>query len=94
MCSSDLASIFGHSGFMATSYKQKVGHTMGVSGLLETCLLLDDIKNGFVPGIENRTQEDDVFLSQDTDVGKEVNILSLAAGMGNVYSAAVLTTEF
>ena len=89
-----IASIFGHSGFMATSYKQKIGHTMGVSGLLETCLLLDDIKNGFVPGIENRTQEDDVFLSQDTDVGKEVNILSLAAGMGNVYSAAVLTTEF
>jgi 3-oxoacyl-(acyl-carrier-protein) synthase len=89
-----ISGIFGHSGFMATSYKQKIGHTMGVSGLLETCLLLDDIQNGFVPGIENRTEDDEVYLSQDTDVDNGQTILSLAAGMGNVYSAVVLTTEF
>lgn len=78
--------------FVATSYKQVIGHTMGVSGLLETCLLIDNMNSGFVPGIPNRTQEDDVFLSHDIDAPKGA-ILSLAAGMGNVYSAAVMTTE-
>ena len=78
--------------FVATSYKAKIGHTMGASGLLETCLLLDDLKRGVVPKIENRTEHDDRFLSHDeSDPGGL--ILSLAAGMGNVYSAAVLSTE-
>lgn len=75
--------------FVATSYKQKIGHTMGASGLLETCLLLDDMKNGIVPKIENRTDKDDVFLSEDAKVPSGY-ILSLAAGMGNIYSAAIL----
>jgi len=78
--------------FVATSYKQKIGHTMGPSGLLETCLLLDDIKLGFVPGIANRTTEDATYLSRDV-LAPPGLIMSLAAGMGNVYSAAVLTTE-
>lgn len=78
--------------FVATSYKQVVGHTMGVSGLLETCMLIDNMNSGFVPAIPNRTQEDDVFLSHDVEAPKGA-ILSLAAGMGNVYSAAVMTTE-
>jgi 3-oxoacyl-(acyl-carrier-protein) synthase len=78
--------------YVATSYKAKIGHTMGASGLLETCLLLDDLKRGVVPKIENRTEHDDRFLSHDeSDPGGL--ILSLAAGMGNVYSAAVLSTE-
>ena len=77
--------------FVATSYKAKIGHTMGSSGLLETCLLLDDMARGVVPGIANRTNKDDRFLSHDVAVpGK--SILSLAAGMGNIYSAAVLHT--
>ena len=84
--------IFGHGGFVATSYKQVIGHTMGVSGLLETCLLIDNMAHGFVPAIPNRTQEDNCFLSYDADA-PEGAILSLAAGMGNVYSAAVMTTE-
>ncbi len=75
--------------FVATSYKQKIGHTMGASGLLETCLLLDDMRNGFVPKIENRTKDDDVYLSYDAKPPKGL-ILSLAAGMGNIYSAAIL----
>jgi len=75
--------------FVATSYKQKIGHTMGASGLLETCLLLDDIKKGFVPKIENRTEHDDVYLSEDVTPPNGY-ILSLAAGMGNIYSAAIL----
>jgi 3-oxoacyl-(acyl-carrier-protein) synthase len=78
--------------FVATSYKQVIGHTMGVSGLLETCMLIDNMNSGFVPAIPNRTQEDDVYLSHDIEAPKGA-ILSLAAGMGNVYSAAVLTTE-
>jgi len=75
-------------GFIATSYKQKIGHTMGSSGLLETLLLLGDIKAGFVPAIENRTENDSVFLSESTSPPDGL-ILSLAAGMGNIYSAAI-----
>ncbi len=74
--------------FVATSYKQKIGHTMGSSGLLETLLLLDDIKSGFVPAIENRTKTDSVFLSEST-APPDGLIMSLAAGMGNIYSAAI-----
>jgi len=74
--------------FVATSYKPKIGHTMGSSGLLETLLLLDDIQKGFVPGIDNRTETDSVFLSESVKPPKGY-ILSLAAGMGNIYSAAI-----
>lgn len=74
--------------FVATSYKQKIGHTMGSSGLLETLLLLNDIKSGVVPAIENRTEIDSVFLS-DSTTPPDGLIMSLAAGMGNIYSAAI-----
>ena len=74
--------------FVATSYKQKIGHTMGSSGLLETLLLLDDLKSGYVPAIENRTETDSVFLSESVSKPDGL-ILSLAAGMGNIYSAAI-----
>ena len=74
--------------FIATSYKQRIGHTMGASGLLETCLLLDDIKKGIVPEILNRTEKDDVFLSEPASAPSGL-ILSLSAGMGNIYSSAI-----
>jgi len=74
--------------FVATSYKQKIGHTMGSSGLLETLLLLNDIKSGVVPAIANRTETDSVFLSESTTPPDGL-IMSLAAGMGNIYSAAI-----
>jgi len=74
--------------FVATSYKQRVGHTLAASGLMETGLLLDDLKQNLVPGIPNRTNTDDVFLSYDIPTVSGV-LLSLAAGMGNTYSAAL-----
>lgn len=74
--------------FMATSYKQRIGHTLAASGLLETGLLLDDIGAGVLPGIANRTEVDRVFLSQATPTQPDI-FLSLAAGMGNVYAAAI-----
>lgn len=77
--------------FVATAYKQRIGHTMGVSGLLETLLLFEDMKTGFVPGIPNRSEEDAVFLSAAAPVSDGL-ILSLAAGMGNIYSAAIFDT--
>jgi len=78
--------------FVATSYKQQIGHTMGASGLLETILLAEDLKSGQVPAIRNRTEDDDVFLSKP--VNKPDGLcLSLAAGMGNVYSAAIFNME-
>ena len=74
--------------FVATSYKQHIVHTVAASGLLETCLLLDDIRNGLVPAIKNRTEEDKVFLSEPTQAPDGL-LLSLAAGMGNIYAAAI-----
>jgi 3-oxoacyl-(acyl-carrier-protein) synthase len=87
-----LSAIFD-SPFIATSLKQHIGHTMGASGLLETCLLLDGLKKCLVPPILNRTKQDKVYLSQMTEVNKPVKILSLAAGMGNIYAAAVFDTQ-
>lgn len=76
-------------GFIATSLKPTIGHTMGASGLLETCLLLDSLREtGKVPAIKNRTEEDRVFISEDT-TPRDGLILSLAAGMGNIYSCAI-----
>ena len=80
--------------FQATSYKQHIGHTMGASGLLETCMMIDDLKKGLIRGIANRTNYDEFFLSQDnTCARKEQKILSLAAGMGNIYAAAIFDTS-
>lgn len=78
-----------HTPFIATSYKQHIGHTMGASGLLETCLLINDISKGIVPAIKNRTEKDNVFLSHDEAIDFKPKILSQAAGMGNIYAAAI-----
>lgn len=75
-------------GFVATSLKPTIGHTMGASGLLETLLLLENIHQGFIPAIENRTEEDPIFLSEKATYNGG-QILSLSAGMGNIYSAAL-----
>jgi hypothetical protein len=50
------------------------------------------MKKGIVPKIQNRTENDDVFLSQDREISGGV-VLSLAAGMGNVYSSALFDTR-
>jgi hypothetical protein len=56
-------------------------------------MLIDNIvADEIVPCIENRTAYDEVFLSEDIKA-PQGDILSLAAGMGNVYSAAVLSLE-
>ena len=78
------------SGFVATSYKPVIGHTMGASGLLELCLLTNAMHAGTIPAIPNRTEVDTVFLS-DPQPRPDGLMLALAAGMGNVYSAAVLS---
>ena len=83
-----LHSLFADS-FVATSFKPTIGHTMGASGLLETCMLFEEIKKtGMVPAIKNRTKVDDVFLSYQVRA-PQGQILSLAAGMGNIYTAAL-----
>lgn len=74
--------------FIATSYKQRIGHTLSASGLLETGLLFEDIARGSIPAIPNRTDDDPVFISRSCPAPDGV-VLSLAAGMGNVYSAAL-----
>ena len=71
--------------FIATSYKPSIGHTMGASGLLESVLLL---QSNVVPAIPNRTEKDSIFLSDDV-MKPDGLILSVAAGMGNIYSSAI-----
>lgn len=77
--------------FVAVSYKQRVGHTLAASGLMETGIILEDIAKGELPGIPNRTEVDKHFISESTKVSHG-NFLSLAAGMGNVFSAAVFSS--
>lgn len=81
------------SDFIATSYKPSIGHTLSASGLMETGLLLNDLKSGIVPKILNRTEHDDVFLSYDAPAPAKGPFMSLAAGMGNAYAAALFSTE-
>lgn len=85
--STALMDIFGEN-FLATSYKPRIGHTFGASGLLESVLAIHDARNKIVRGIPNRTATDSIFLSND--ISHKVNrILALSAGMGNVYGAAI-----
>jgi 3-oxoacyl-(acyl-carrier-protein) synthase len=86
-----LTTVLGNN-FVATSYKQRIGHTVAASGLLETCLILDDIQKGIVPAIANRTENDDLFLSHDV-VAPDGLLMSMAAGMGNIYAAAVFNPK-
>lgn len=79
--------------FVAVSYKQIIGHTVTASGLLESCLMLDDIKKGELPGIPNRTEHDNVFLSYNKPIPDNKMFLSLAAGMGNIYAAAIFNPK-
>ena len=84
-----ITQLLGDSGYVATSFKPTLGHTFGASGLLETCLLIDSMKkHGCVPAIANRTEDDPVFLSSPAAVSGG-NVLSFAAGMGNIYAASV-----
>jgi hypothetical protein len=55
-------------------------------------MLFDDLEKGFVPKIAGRTEVDTKFLSLDVQAPTG-EIMALAAGMGNVYSAAVLSRE-
>ena len=81
-------------GFIATSFKPTIGHTMGASGLLESALLINNLQvTGKVPAIRNRTESDYVFLSKATRP-KDNKFLSLAAGMGNIYSAAIFEVNY
>jgi 3-oxoacyl-(acyl-carrier-protein) synthase len=74
--------------FIATSYKARIGHTMGASGLVELVMALRDAGAGLVRGIPNRTGGDPRFLVEDRamPVGR---ILALASGMGNVFGAVL-----
>jgi 3-oxoacyl-(acyl-carrier-protein) synthase len=85
-----ITSIFNE--FVATSYKQFVGHTLAASGLMETGMVLDDIRKGVLPAIPNRTEDDPKFLSNSSPVS-DGPVLCLAAGMGNVFSAAIFNSR-
>ncbi len=74
--------------FVATSYKARIGHTMGPSGLIETIMALRDAREGRVRGIANRSGGDERFLREDARLDVR-RILSLSSGMGNVFGAAV-----
>jgi hypothetical protein len=48
---------------------------------------------GLVPEIVNRTEKDEVYLSEPAEAKPKSTVLSLAAGMGNIYSAAIFSTD-
>ena len=75
--------------FIGTSYKQYIGHTVAASGLLETGLILDDISSETIRPIKNRTEKDSVFISHPEATPNGL-LLTMGAGMGNIYAAAVL----
>ena len=58
----------------------------------ETLLLFNDLEKGTVPEILNRTEEDHVYLSHPVEVPDGI-VMSLSAGMGNVFSAALFNTR-
>lgn len=74
--------------FVATGYKQRFGHTMGASGLVEIIAALRDARTGTIPGIPHRTGGDERFLGGDRALDVR-RLLALASGMGNVFGAAV-----
>lgn len=82
-----IAAAFGDA-FRATSYKPRIGHTMGPSGLLELLLVLRDARDGVARGIPNRTGGDARYLMEDVPLAAR-RVLALASGMGNVFGAAL-----
>jgi 3-oxoacyl-(acyl-carrier-protein) synthase len=74
--------------FAATSYKARIGHTMGPSGLIELILALRDARDGVARGIANRTGGDPRYLLEDRRMQIR-RILALSSGMGNVFGAVV-----
>ena len=78
--------------FRSTSYKQHIGHTVAASGLLETGLILDDINAGTIRPIKNRSEKDSTFISAP-EVAPDGLLLTLGAGMGNIYAAAIFDTR-
>lgn len=82
-----IEAVFG-ADFVATGYKQRIGHTMGASSLVETLMAIEDAQRGIVRGILNRTGGDGRFLAQDTPMQVR-RFLSLSSGMGNVFGALV-----
>jgi len=85
--SAGIEAVFGDT-FLATSYKQRIGHTMGPSGLIELILALRDAREGIARGIPNRTGGDERYLMEDRRMPVR-RVLALASGMGNVYGAAL-----
>jgi len=82
-----IEAVFGER-FVATGYKQHIGHTMGASSLVETLMAIDDARRGVVRGIRNRTGGDRRFLCEDTPMTVR-RLISLSSGMGNVFGALV-----
>lgn len=82
-----IEAVFG-ADFVATGYKQRIGHTMGASSLVETLMAIEDAQRGVVRGIPNRTGGDGRFLREDTPMTVR-RLLSLSSGMGNVFGALV-----
>ena len=55
-------------------------------------MLFEDMAQGFIPEIPNRTEHDTIFLSEKSSV-PEGYVMTLAAGMGNIYTAAIFNTR-
>jgi len=80
--------MFGKS-FKANSYKQYIGHTLGVNVGVEMDMVISDATKGIMRKIKNRTEADENFLSEDYHAHPEI-ILSLSAGVGNNFGGNII----
>lgn len=67
-------------GFITTHFKSKIRNTMGATVPLDNVVFCESISKGFVQAIPNRTQNDSVFFSKNTNAISGM-FMSLAAGM-------------
>jgi 3-oxoacyl-(acyl-carrier-protein) synthase len=76
--------------FIATSYKQYIGHTFSAMAFAELDIALKDSANGFIRPILNRTEEDDKFINKKVYKNDIEHILLLGSGLGNVFTAMIV----
>lgn len=73
-----------------TSYKSEIGHTMGSSGVIELIIALDDLEEGKIRGIKNRTTKSKRFISKDIKSKGAKYFMCNASGMGNVFASMIV----
>ena len=86
--------IFENTETKITAYKPEIGHTMGASGLIETIIALNDLKENKIRSIKNNTNSNPQIVSNDIilEDSKNKYIMLNGSGMGNVFASVIIKT--